>query len=151
MFEKFKLNRNLQTIPFKMMYNMSMLRRRFSNERSGMGGGGGGGGALNHLTLLFCKSVYFRLTTHFQKHFEDILDHCSTRYHRLRLLAYKKWGPSPSTLIQIYIKYINNASDQCLNTARFRPLLPRTISSVKFNGSKISLFGLPSVCQNTLF
>ena len=52
MFEKFKLNRNLQTIPFKMMYNMSMLRRRFSNERRG-----GGGRALNHLPLLFCKSV----------------------------------------------------------------------------------------------
>ena len=40
-------------IPFKMMYNMSMLRHRFSNERWG------GGGALNHLRLvLFCKSVY---------------------------------------------------------------------------------------------
>ena len=34
-FEKFKLNRNLQTIPFKMMYNMSMLRHQFSNERWG--------------------------------------------------------------------------------------------------------------------
>ena len=31
-----------------------MLRHRFSNERWG----GGGGGALNHLPLLFCKSVY---------------------------------------------------------------------------------------------
>ena len=38
----------------------------------------------------------------FKKHFEDILDLCNTRYHRLRLLANKKWGPSPSTLIQIY-------------------------------------------------
>ena len=27
-------------IPFKMMYNMSMLRHRFSNERWGGGGGG---------------------------------------------------------------------------------------------------------------
>ena len=45
---------------------------------------------------------YFRLPTHFQKHFEDILDRCNTRYHRLRLPANKKWGPSPSTLIQIY-------------------------------------------------
>ena len=36
------------------MYNMSMLRHRFSNE---WWGGGGGGGALNHLPLLFCKSV----------------------------------------------------------------------------------------------
>ena len=34
-FEKFELNRNLQTIPFKMMYNISMLRHRFSNERWG--------------------------------------------------------------------------------------------------------------------
>ena len=39
-FEKFKLNRNLLTIPFKMMCNMSMLRHRFSNERLGGGGGG---------------------------------------------------------------------------------------------------------------
>ena len=53
-FEKFKLNRNLQRIPFKMMYNISMLRHRFSNERWG----GGGGGALNHLPLLFCKSMF---------------------------------------------------------------------------------------------
>ena len=37
-------------IPFKMMYNMSMLRYRFSNEQLR--------GALNHLPLLFCKSVY---------------------------------------------------------------------------------------------
>ena len=37
-FEKIKLNWNLQTIPFKMMYNMSMLRHRFSNERWGGGG-----------------------------------------------------------------------------------------------------------------
>ena len=40
-FEKFKLDRNLQRILFKMMYNMSMLRHRFSNGRWGGGGGGG--------------------------------------------------------------------------------------------------------------
>ena len=38
----------------------------------------------------------------FQPHFEDILEHCNYRYHCLRLLANKKWGPSPATLIQIY-------------------------------------------------
>ena len=38
----------------------------------------------------------------FQNYFEDILDRCSIRYHRLRLLVNQKWGPSPSTLIQIY-------------------------------------------------
>ena len=36
-FEKFEINQNLQTIPFKMMYNMSMLRHLFSNERWGGG------------------------------------------------------------------------------------------------------------------
>ena len=39
-FAKFELNWNCQTIPFKMMYNMSMLRRWFSNEQWGGGGGG---------------------------------------------------------------------------------------------------------------
>ena len=38
----------------------------------------------------------------FQPHFEDILERCNTGYCRLRLLANKKWGPSPATLIQIY-------------------------------------------------
>ena len=38
----------------------------------------------------------------FQKHSEDALERCNHRYHRLRLLANKKWGPSPATLIQIY-------------------------------------------------
>ena len=48
-FEKVKRNLNLQTIiPFKMIYNVSMLCRRFSNERCESvcvcGGGGGGEG-----------------------------------------------------------------------------------------------------------
>ena len=38
----------------------------------------------------------------FQPHVEDILECCNSRYYRLRLLANKKWGPSPATLIQIY-------------------------------------------------
>ena len=38
----------------------------------------------------------------FQPHFEDILECCNNRYHCLRLLANKKWEPSPATLIQIY-------------------------------------------------
>ena len=38
----------------------------------------------------------------FQKHFEKILRCCNTRYHRIKLLVNKKWGPSPSTILQIY-------------------------------------------------
>ena len=38
----------------------------------------------------------------FEKHFEDIMDRCNTRYYRLKLLVNQKWGPSKSTIIQIY-------------------------------------------------
>ena len=38
----------------------------------------------------------------FQKRFEEILGRCNTRYHRVRLIVNKKWGPSPSTILQIY-------------------------------------------------
>ena len=38
-----KLIQNLQRIPFKTMYNMSMLRYRLSNECFFFFGGGGGG------------------------------------------------------------------------------------------------------------
>ena len=38
----------------------------------------------------------------FKKHFEEILGYCNTRYHRIRLVANRKWGPSPSTILQIY-------------------------------------------------
>ena len=37
----------------------------------------------------------------FQNHFEEIRGRCNTRYHRIRLLVNKKWGPSPSTILQI--------------------------------------------------
>ena len=50
--------------------------------------------------------VTFDSQLNFIKHCEDILDRCNTRDHRLRLSAYKKWGPSPSTLIQIYKQYV---------------------------------------------
>ena len=46
--------------------------------------------------------ITFDSQLNFKKHFEDILDRCNTRYHRLRLSVNKKWGPSPATLIQIY-------------------------------------------------
>ena len=34
--------------------------------------------------------------------FEDILGRCNARYHQIRLLTDKNWGPSPSTILQIY-------------------------------------------------
>ena len=50
---------------------------------------------------------YVGLTTQLQKHLEEILDRCNTRYHRLRLLVNKKWGPIPATIIQIYKQCIH--------------------------------------------
>ena len=46
--------------------------------------------------------ITFNSQLNFRKHFEDILNRCNSRYHHLKLLANKKWGPSPSTLIKIY-------------------------------------------------
>ena len=46
--------------------------------------------------------ITFDSQLNFKKHFEEILDRCNIRCHRLRLLVNKKWGPSPATLIQIY-------------------------------------------------
>ena len=38
----------------------------------------------------------------FQKHCEEILGRCSTRYHCVSLIVNKKWGPSASIILQIY-------------------------------------------------
>ena len=38
----------------------------------------------------------------FTKHFEEILERCNHKFHRLRILINKKWGPSPTTILQVY-------------------------------------------------
>ena len=38
----------------------------------------------------------------FTKYFEEILERCNIKFHRLRILVNKKWGPSPTTILQIY-------------------------------------------------
>ena len=38
----------------------------------------------------------------FTKHFEEMLERCNQDFHRLRILVNKKWGPSPTTILQIY-------------------------------------------------
>ena len=37
----------------------------------------------------------------FTKHFEKILERGKQKFHRLRILVNKKWGPSPTTILQI--------------------------------------------------
>ena len=38
----------------------------------------------------------------FTKHFEEILEYCSNKFHHLSILVNKKWGTSPTTILQIY-------------------------------------------------
>ena len=38
----------------------------------------------------------------FTKHFEEVLECCNHKFHRLRILVNKNWGPSPETILQIY-------------------------------------------------
>ena len=47
-------------------------------------------------------SITFDNRMTFTKHFEEILERCSQKFHRLRILVNKKWGPSPATILQIY-------------------------------------------------
>ena len=42
----------------------------------------------------------------FTKHFEEILERCKNKFHRLRILVNKKWGPSPATILQICKKCV---------------------------------------------
>ena len=38
----------------------------------------------------------------FTEHFEEILERCNNKFHRLRILVNKKWGPSPAAILHIY-------------------------------------------------
>ena len=42
----------------------------------------------------------------FTKHFEEILERCNQKFYRLKILVNKKWGPSRSTILQIYKQYV---------------------------------------------
>ena len=38
----------------------------------------------------------------FVKHFDEILERFNQKFHHLKILVNKKWGPSPTTILQIY-------------------------------------------------
>ena len=42
----------------------------------------------------------------FTKHFDEILECCNQKFHRLRILVNKKWGSSPATILKIYTKCV---------------------------------------------
>ena len=45
----------------------------------------------------------------FVKHFEEVLERCNQKFHRLRILVNKKWGSSPATILQIYKQCVRPA------------------------------------------
>ena len=38
----------------------------------------------------------------FTKQFDETLERCKQKFHRLKILGNKMWGPSPTTILQIY-------------------------------------------------
>ena len=46
--------------------------------------------------------ITFDNRMNFTKHFEETLECCNQKFHRLRILVNKKWGPSPETILYIY-------------------------------------------------
>ena len=51
-----------------------------------------------HIKLL---GITFDNRMTFVKYFEEILVRCNQKFYRLRILVKKKWGPSPTTILQI--------------------------------------------------
>ena len=47
-------------------------------------------------------SITFENRMTFTKHFEEILERCNNKFHRLRIMVNKKWSPSPATILPIY-------------------------------------------------
>ena len=60
------------------------------------------GDLLSYYPHIKCLGITFDNRMTFTKHFEEILECCNQKFHRLRILVNKKWGPSPITILQIY-------------------------------------------------
>ena len=57
---------------------------------------------LSYYPQIKFQSITFDNRMTFTKHFEEVLERCNKKFYRLRILVNKKWGPSPSTILQIY-------------------------------------------------
>ena len=60
------------------------------------------GDLLSYYPRIKFPGITFDNRMTFTKHFEKILERCNRKFHRLKILVNKKWGPSPSTILQIY-------------------------------------------------
>ena len=60
------------------------------------------GDLLSYYPQIIFPGIIFDDRMTFIKHFKEILESSNQKFHRLRILVNKKWGPSPSTILQIY-------------------------------------------------
>ena len=60
------------------------------------------GDLFSYYPQLKFQGITFDNRMTFTKHFEEILECCNNKFHRLRILVNKKLGPSPETILQIY-------------------------------------------------
>ena len=91
--------------------------------------------------------ITFDSQLNFKKHFEEILDRCNTRYHRLRYLVSKKWGPSPATIVLIYKQCVRPIFEYgSLSTITASDHI---ISKIQRLQNKFIRLSLPFVYQNT--
>ena len=60
------------------------------------------GDLLSYYLQIKFVGITFDNRTTFTKHCEEILECCNQKFHRLRILVHKKWGPSPATILQNY-------------------------------------------------
>ena len=60
------------------------------------------GDLLSHYPHIKFLGIIFYNRMTFTKHFEEILECCNQKFHSLRILINKRWGPSPTTILQMY-------------------------------------------------
>ena len=60
------------------------------------------GDLLSYYPQIKFPGITFDNRMTFTKHFEEILECYDQKFHRLRILVNKKWGPSPTTILKIY-------------------------------------------------
>ena len=60
------------------------------------------GDLLSYYPHIKFQGITFDNRMTFTKHFEEISERCNQKFHHLRILVNKKWGPSPTTILQIY-------------------------------------------------
>ena len=68
------------------------------------------GDLLSYYPHIKFSGITFDSRMTFTKHFEEILERCNQKFHRLRILVNKKWGPSPETILQIYKQCVSPIS-----------------------------------------